>query len=153
MKTILKLAMGASAIAMSASVAHAQTSTGSGSASAGGFSQSPEVRNGGDTIDRDAQRARDEAVGNDRRAGKSSGNARNVAAAPDDVQAGAEVRDPKGVLVGRIESVSMSAAVVVTETGKVEVPLEAFGKNKKGLLISMSKADFDKAVAEATKPK
>lgn len=152
MKTILKLAMGASAIAMSAGVAHAQTSTGSGSASAGGFSQSPEVRNGGDTIDRDAQRARDEAVANGR-AGKSSGNTRNVAATPDDVQAGAEVRDPRGVLVGRIESVSMSAAVVVTETGKVEVPLEAFGKNKKGLLISMSKADFDKAVAEATKPK
>lgn len=152
MKTILKLAMGASAIAMSAGAAHAQTSTGSGSASAGGFSQSPEVRNGGDTIDRDAQRARDEAVANGR-AGKSSGNTRNVAATPDDVQAGAEVRDPRGVLVGRIESVSMSAAVVVTETGKVEVPLEAFGKNKKGLLISMSKADFDKAVAEATKPK
>jgi len=150
MKTILKLALGVSAAGMSAGVAHAQTAPDSG----GGLTQNAQVRNGGDTADRDIQRARDEAVASERRGGnKPSGNKNSAhAASPDDVLVGAEIRDPKGVVVGHVESVSMSAAVVVTEAGKVEVPLEAFGKNAKGLMISMSKADFDKIVADANKP-
>ena len=154
MKTILKLALGASAVAMSAGVAHAQAANPAPD-SGGGLTQNAQVRNGGDTFDRDVQRARDEAVANQRSGGKNNTNnrARNVAAQPDDVVPGADVRDPKGVVVGQVESVSMSAAVVVTEVGKVEVPLEAFGKNSKGLMIPMTKADFDKAVAEANKPK
>ena len=149
MKTVLKTIIGLSAFAISVGAAHAQVAPDSG----GGLTQNSQVRNGGDTADRDAQRARDEAVSNDRHDGKNKSNARTVPAQPDDVVVGADVRDPKGLVVGRVESVSMSAAVVVTEVGKVEVPLEAFGKNAKGLMIGMSKSDFDKIVAEATKPK
>jgi hypothetical protein len=77
---------------------------------------------------------------------------RAVPAKPGDVTAGSDVRDSKGVVLGKVESASMSAAVVATEAGKVEVPLEAFGKNSKGLLLALTKADFDKMVAGANKP-
>ena len=152
MKTVLKMILGLFALGGSAGTAHAQgssTPTPVPPPSPGLMTENSQVRNGGDTYDRDALRARDEAIARER----NKNGSRGVPAKPEDVEAGAEVRDPKGVVVGHIESVSMSAAVVVTEAGKVEVPLEAFGKNAKGLLIPMSKADFDKAVAEANKPK
>jgi hypothetical protein len=60
------------------------------------------------------------------------------------------VRDTKGVHVGVIESVSLAGAILKADGGAVEVPLEAFGKDAKGLLIGMAKADFDKLVAQAT---
>ncbi|RYD89430.1 MAG: hypothetical protein EOP61_31665 [Sphingomonadales bacterium] len=65
---------------------------------------------------------------------------------------GSEIRDSKGAVLGKVDSVSMSAAVVAAEGGKVEVPLESFGKNNKGLLLSLTKAEFDAAVAAANKP-
>lgn len=158
MKTILKLILGLFAVGGAAGTAHAQGPGGPVTVpppppSPGLMNQNPEVRNGGDTYSRDAQRARDEAIARERGKGSKGGSGGGARPAePDDVVVGAEVRDPKGVVVGTIESVSMAAAVIVTPAGKVEVPLEAFGKNAKGLLIPMSKADFDKAVAEANKP-
>jgi hypothetical protein len=35
----------------------------------------------------------------------------------------------------------------------VKVPIEAFGKNKKGLLLDMSKQQFDEMVVAAYSPK
>jgi uncharacterized protein YbaR (Trm112 family) len=43
-----------------------------------------------------------------------------------------------------------SGAVLKADGGAVEVPLDAFGKDSKGLLIGMPKADFDRLVAQAT---
>ncbi|WP_066799228.1 hypothetical protein [Sphingomonas soli] len=83
---------------------------------------------------------------------KAVRGSRAVPADPNDVKVGSEIRDSKGVVLGRVDSVSMSAAVVASEGGKVEIPLEAFGKNNKGLLLAMTKADFDAAVAAANKP-
>ena len=155
MRMVLKLAaamLTALGFGAGAGVAHAQGPAAPPSPppplNAGLSVENSQVRNGGDTYERDAMRARDEAVARER----SNRGAGGVAAKPEDIVVGAEVRDPRGLLIGTIESVSMSAAVVVTPAGKVEVPLEAFGKNRKGLMLSMSKADFDKAVAEANRP-
>lgn len=152
MKTAFKLFVGMTALGGAVGTAHAQAAPPAAPPNAGMANQNPEVRDGGDTFDRDVQRARDEAIQRDRRGARGS-TARTVPAEPDDVTVSAEVRDPKGVVVGKIESVDMATAVIVTPLGKVEVPLEAFGKSAKGLLIPMSKAEFDKAVAEANAPR
>lgn len=68
-----------------------------------------------------------------------------------DLVAGAEFADNKGVEVGYIKAIMSDGVVVATQAGQVKVPAEAFGKNSKGLLIGMSKADFDKLVAGAAK--
>lgn len=73
-----------------------------------------------------------------------------VAAEAADVVAGRDVRDKRGKGIGLIESVAPDGAVVVTELGKVKVPLEAFGKDGMGLMLDLTKGEFDKLVAEAT---
>lgn len=152
MKSLLKLAAMACAAMLATGTAYAQAPGSGAPPSAGYTAQNPTVANAGDETERDAERARREAVDAARirdRAGPRT--PRSVPAKPEQVIAGAEVRDPKGVVVGKIDAVSVGSAVIATELGKVEVPLEAFGMNNKGLLIPMSKADFDKAVAEANK--
>lgn len=157
MKPILKLAAMVVGAMIATGTAHAQQGTGGQGAGApagpGYTAENNTVRNGGDTADADAERARQQGIDSARkreREGPSSSN-RSVPAKPEEVTVGAEVRDPKGAVVGSVDSVSMGAAVIATPGGKVEVPLEAFGKNKQGLLIPMSKSDFDKAVADANK--
>jgi hypothetical protein len=80
---------------------------------------------------------------------KRSDAPRGSAAAAADLVAGAPVRDSRGSVVGTIEMAEADGAVVATGAGKVKVPLEAFGKNRKGLLLGITKADFDAAVAAA----
>jgi len=75
---------------------------------------------------------------------------RGSAAAAGDLAAGSEVRDRKGIVVGTIEAVEADGAIVSTGAAKVKVPLDAFGKNKKGLLLGITKAEFDAVVAGAT---
>jgi len=80
------------------------------------------------------------------------GNTRRDSARPAkaaDLTAGAEIADNKGVEVGYIKSIDTDGVVVATAAGQVKVPAEALGRNSKGLLIGMSKADFDKLVAQA----
>jgi hypothetical protein len=77
-------------------------------------------------------------------------NGRTRAAAAAEIVIGSPVRDKKGKPVGSVEFVESDGAVVVTGAGKVKVPLEAFGKDQKGLVIGISKADFDKLVTAAT---
>jgi hypothetical protein len=67
-----------------------------------------------------------------------------------ELQIGAPITDNKGVDIGYIKSIDPNGVVVATLAGPVRVPAEAIGKNKKGLLIGMSKADFDKLVAGAS---
>ena len=80
---------------------------------------------------------------------KRSDAPRGSAAAAADLVAGATVRDSRGSVVGTIEMAEADGAVVATGAGKVKVPLEAFGKNRKGLLLGITKSDFDAAVAAA----
>jgi len=71
------------------------------------------------------------------------------AAAAADIIAGSNVNDSRGKWLGTVDRVEADGVVVASEGGKVKVPLDAFGKNKNGLLLGVTKADFDKLVAEA----
>lgn len=62
---------------------------------------------------------------------------------------GAKVYDPQGAEVGSIEKVDAANAVVYTGTKRATLPLSAFANNDKGLLISMSQAQLNSAVAAA----
>lgn len=85
----------------------------------------------------------------DRAAARARAGGRAVPAVAADIVALAAVSDSAGQPVGTIESVDADGAVVATAAGRVKVPLNAFGKNKKGLLIGMSKRDFEAVVAKA----
>jgi hypothetical protein len=63
--------------------------------------------------------------------------------------AGAMVSDNSGAEIAKIETVEPDGVVVATATGKVKIPADAFGHNKAGLLLGMSKAQFEQVVAQA----
>lgn len=79
-----------------------------------------------------------------------AGDTQVVAATSADVTAGATVRDTAGSMVGTIESVSASGAVVATGKSRVQIPVTSFGKNDRGLVLAMSKTELDAAAAAAT---
>lgn len=144
----VKLAALAAGLTLGAGVAQAQQgSAGPGMPVLVGSVDAPELKGPDDSAAR-----MDKAVRDSRLDAEKPKTVRAVPAKPEDVAAGSEVRDSKGVVLGRIESVSMSAAVVVADAGKVEVPLEAFGKNNKGLLLALTRKDFDAMVVSANKP-
>ena len=73
-----------------------------------------------------------------------------------DIKAGTPVRDVKGVPVGTIAALASNEvtadsdqAVVDTGQTKIGVPLAAFGKDDKGLLLSITAAQFNQLVAQA----
>jgi hypothetical protein len=72
-----------------------------------------------------------------------------VPATAADIKAGAALRDVKGVQVGTIDSLDPDGAVVNTGQSKIKVPLVAFGKDDKGLLLAITAAQFNDAVAKA----
>jgi hypothetical protein len=91
----------------------------------------------------------DEKAAEARAAEQARTGGRAVPAKPADIVAQAIVSDSSGQPVGTIEAVETDGAIVATAAGRVKVPLEAFGKNKKGLLIGMTKKRFDALVAKA----
>lgn len=74
---------------------------------------------------------------------------RAVPAKTSEVVAQATIYDLAGEVVGKVESVDRDGAVVATAVGKVKVPLSAFGKNRQGLLVGVSKRDFEAQVTKA----
>jgi hypothetical protein len=72
-----------------------------------------------------------------------------VPATAADIKAGASLRDIKGVPIGTIASVDANQAVVDTGQTKIGVPLVAFGKDDKGLLLGMTADKFNQLVAQA----
>jgi len=89
-------------------------------------------------------------INGDRHAPNSSAPAdRARAATPAEVTAGAAVSDSAGVQLGTIESVDAGGAVILTAAGRARIPLNAFGKNRHGLLLQTSKAQFEATVAHA----
>ena len=70
-----------------------------------------------------------------------------VVATPADVRTGVVVLDPQGGVVGTVEQVEADGAVVSTGTVRAKMPVESFGKNDRGLVISMTRAEFEAAVA------
>jgi len=78
-----------------------------------------------------------------------------VPAAASDIVAGAKIRDVKGVPVGMVATLTANEIAdpdsVVVDTGhtKIAVPLSAFGKDDKGLLLSITAGSFNQLVAQA----
>jgi hypothetical protein len=72
-----------------------------------------------------------------------------VPASAADIVGGAIFRDSKGQVLGRIEAVQGTEAVVLVGTRRVRMPLHAFGKDANGLLLSMSRAEFQAALPAA----
>ena len=70
-------------------------------------------------------------------------------AAKPNVTAGATVADANGGAVGTVESVSGGNAIVSTGTAKATLPLTAFAQGPNGLMIGITKADLEAAVAKA----
>jgi hypothetical protein len=67
----------------------------------------------------------------------------------DELTVGATVNDKTGSAMARIDQVDPDGIVVSMGTARVKVPAEAFGHNKAGLLIDMTKAQFQQVVAQA----
>ena len=70
----------------------------------------------------------------------------------EEVTAGSIVKDATGTQLATIEGVETDGAILSNGTGKVKVPLEAFGLNKGGLLLDITKPQFDELVAQANAP-
>ncbi|HEX8839055.1 MAG TPA: hypothetical protein VF750_01145 [Sphingomicrobium sp.] len=66
-----------------------------------------------------------------------------------ELAAGAAVNDNTGAAMAIIQQVDRDGVVVSLGAAKVKVPTEAFGHNKAGLLLDMTKAEFQQMVAKA----
>lgn len=98
--------------------------------------------------DRDARIAAERAVRESREGGERSRSGRARPAKPSDLVVGAAVRDSEGAPIGSIERVDADGVQILTAEGKhAKIAAEGFGKDRNGLLIAMTRADFDKAVA------
>lgn len=69
-----------------------------------------------------------------------------------EVVAGKPVNDSTGQLIALIEKVEPDGAILYNGAANVKVPVEAFGVNRKGLLLDMTKDKFDALVAQASSP-
>jgi hypothetical protein len=66
-----------------------------------------------------------------------------------DIKAGAQVYDPKGGAVGKVESVAADGVVVSTGSVRAKIPAKSLGKSDKGLVIAMTKSEFEAAAKKA----
>lgn len=82
-------------------------------------------------------------------AGAASDTAPTAAATRADLKAGATVFDSAGATVGTIQSVTATGAVVASGKLRAEVPAASFAKNARGLVIGITKAEFEAAVNRA----
>jgi hypothetical protein len=73
-------------------------------------------------------------------------------AARTDLNAGVEVFDTAGASVGKIETVTATGAIVATGKVRAQLPLASFGKNAKGLVITMNKTELEAAAAAKAPP-
>jgi hypothetical protein len=64
----------------------------------------------------------------------------------DDVKENVDVRDSKGVVIGKIDSVSKDYAVIDSPGGRIEIDIASLAKNSRGLLVNMRKSKFDALV-------
>ena len=93
------------------------------------------------------QRALNNLPGPDARVIASLGPSRPANSA--ELTAGATVNDKAGKAMAKVDQVDADGVVISTATGKVRIPTEAFGHNRAGLLLDMTKAQFDEIVAKA----
>lgn len=72
-----------------------------------------------------------------------------VPATAADVVAGSALRDVDGKPLGSVESIDGDSAVVAAAGRKVRVPLVAFGKDTRGLLLGITAAKFQELASKA----
>lgn len=111
--------------------------------------QNPAVKNPGDATDRDIAAATDEEAEREREQQAKKHDLHAVPAKQSDVVVGRDVADVDGVPIGKIDSVGPDGAVVETATAKVRVPYDAFGKTRAGLILGITKQQFDKVASAA----
>lgn len=87
--------------------------------------------------------ARDQAA-----SGTEAGEVRAVTVT--DVREGSAVHDTQGALVGTVESVDETGAVVSTGRARAKLPFSSFGRNGRGLVISMTRAQLEAEVEART---
>jgi len=137
------------------SAANAQAPAGGGPPSNVGAPRPQDIAAANRQVDSDYNTlaSRGVAVNNMDRKGAKRHSA--VPATATDIKAGAQVRDVKGVAIGMIatlgpnEIADPEQIVVDTGHGKIGVPLSAFGKDDKGLLLSITAQTFNQLVAQA----
>lgn len=83
----------------------------------------------------------------DRRASKGKKGNSAVPATQADIVAGSPIRDSKGLSIGTVDRLDSDGVVVATQSGRVKVPLDAFGKDANGLVFAITKAEFDQMIA------
>lgn len=69
-----------------------------------------------------------------------------------ELAAGATVNDNTGTAIATIDKVDPDGVVVSMGAAKVKIPTDAFGHNKAGLLLDVTKAQFEQIVAKANAP-
>ena len=144
-KTLTLIATAAATFTIGTAVAHAQDALRPGQPGASTSPANPST-SARDTSELDIMRDRDEKIRREDRQGRKKGKG-PVAATASDLVVGASVHDMSGAELGTIESLTGAGAVVRSEVGKVEIPMEAFGTDGSTLMIAMPKSDFDAAVA------
>lgn len=82
-------------------------------------------------------------------AAADAGASATAAATQADLKAGAAVYDSTGATVGTIQSVTATGAVVASGKLRAEIPAASFAKNSRGLVIGITKAEFEAAVNRA----
>ena len=72
-----------------------------------------------------------------------------------EIASGKEVHDTTGQVIALVDKVEGTEAILRSGTTVVRVPFEAFGMNKKGLLLNLTKPQFEQMVASlaATTPR
>jgi hypothetical protein len=65
-------------------------------------------------------------------------------------KAGDQIYDTAGAVVGTVESVSGSNFVISTGTSKATLPMSSLANGTNGLTISMTKAQLNDAIQQAT---
>lgn len=66
-----------------------------------------------------------------------------------EIVAGATVNDNTGTFIAKIDAIEPDGVVLTNGVAKLRVPADAFGHNRAGLLLDMTKVQFDKIVAQA----
>jgi hypothetical protein len=73
-----------------------------------------------------------------------------VAATAADLAVGAAVRDKDGVQIATVERLEADGAVVRSQDRLAKLPVNAFGKDDAGLLIGITAAEFQAAIAKTS---
>lgn len=81
-----------------------------------------------------------------------AGQAPAAAGQAPNVAVGAKVADTSGAEVGTIEAVNGGNAIISTGTAKASIPVSSFAKGPNGLVVGITKADLEAAVAKASAP-